>query len=52
MDTTASAVRRGPWNKGKLVGPKTPLKVKDIWPFASGSRYKHAPRPCAIRPWR
>ena len=31
MDTTASVVRRGPWNKGKLVGQKTPLKVKDIW---------------------
>jgi hypothetical protein len=31
MDTTATVVRRAPWNKGKLVGQKTPLKVKDIW---------------------
>ena len=31
MDTTATVVRRGPWNKGKLVGQKAPLKVKDIW---------------------
>jgi integrase len=31
MDTTATAVRRAPWNKGKLVGQKAPLKVKDIW---------------------
>jgi integrase len=23
--------RREPWNKGKLVGQKAPLKVKDIW---------------------
>ena len=22
---------REPWNKGKLVGRKTPLKIKDIW---------------------
>ena len=22
---------REPWNKGKLVGQKTPLKIKDIW---------------------
>ena len=29
--TFPSVVRRGPWNKGKLVGQKTPLKVKDIW---------------------
>ena len=31
MDTAATVVRRGPWNKGKLVGQKAPLKVKDIW---------------------
>jgi len=21
-----------PWNKGKLVGQKTPVKLKEIWP--------------------
>ena len=31
MDSTAAVVRRGPWNKGKLVGQKAALKVKDIW---------------------
>jgi hypothetical protein len=31
MDATVSATRREPWNKGKLVGQKAPLKVKDIW---------------------
>ena len=31
MDTTATVARRGPWNKGKLVGQKAPLKAKDIW---------------------
>jgi hypothetical protein len=29
MDATVA--RREPWNKGKLVGQKAPLKVKDIW---------------------
>ena len=24
-------VRRAPWNKGKLVGQKAPLKLKEIW---------------------
>ena len=24
-------VHREPWNKGKLVGQKAPLKLKDIW---------------------
>ncbi|PCI74752.1 MAG: hypothetical protein COB20_14540 [SAR86 cluster bacterium] len=23
--------RKQPWNKGKLVGQKAPLKLKDIW---------------------
>ena len=26
-----SAVPREPWNKGKLIGQKAPLKLKDIW---------------------
>lgn len=31
MDGAIAANRREPWNKGKLVGQKAPLKVKDIW---------------------
>ena len=31
MGTTANAVRREPWNKGKMVGQKAPFKLKDIW---------------------
>lgn len=33
MDTILpSTLRRPePWNKGKLVGQKAPLKLKDIW---------------------
>jgi hypothetical protein len=23
--------KREPWNKGKLVGQKSPLRLKDIW---------------------
>jgi integrase len=26
-----TALHREPWNKGKLVGQKAPLKLKDIW---------------------
>jgi hypothetical protein len=29
--------RRDPWNKGKLVGQKAPLKLRDIWAIASAS---------------
>ena len=28
---TVLSGRRNPWNKGKLVGQKAPLKLRDIW---------------------
>jgi integrase len=28
---TATRSRRQPWNKGKLIGQKAPLRVRDIW---------------------
>jgi len=33
MDQSTSHVasRKAPWNKGKLIGQKAPLKLKDIW---------------------
>ena len=30
-NTTATAIHREPWNKGKIVGQKAPFKPKDIW---------------------
>jgi site-specific recombinase XerD len=30
-DTTQRKSTREPWNKGKIVGQKAPLKLKDIW---------------------
>lgn len=31
METSDHTAHGEPWNKGKIVGQKTPLKVKDIW---------------------
>jgi hypothetical protein len=32
MDTANKTERRAvPWNKGKLLGQKPPLKLKEIW---------------------
>jgi len=31
LGTTQREPRPEPWNKGKLVGQKAPLKLKDIW---------------------
>lgn len=31
MNTANTANSKIPWNKGKLVGQKLPLKLKEIW---------------------
>ena len=31
MDCTNTSHTRTPWNKGKLVGQKTPFKPKEVW---------------------
>ena len=31
MNTTQIRSTREPWNKGKLVGQKAPLKLREIW---------------------
>ena len=31
MDTANASLVKVPWNKGKIVGQKAPLKLKDIW---------------------
>lgn len=31
METAAESQVKVPWNKGKIVGQKAPLKLKDIW---------------------
>lgn len=31
MEQDLSATHRQPWNKGKIVGQKAPLKLRDIW---------------------
>jgi hypothetical protein len=30
-NTTATAIGRRPWNKGKLTGAKPPLRPKHVW---------------------
>jgi len=38
MDTvSASETPTTPWNKGKLIGQKAPLKLREIWGRKWGS---------------
>jgi integrase len=46
-DTTRNG-SRGPWNKGKLVGQKAPLKVKDIWAIRVRLRIQRRIRDLAL----
>lgn len=46
METVVS--RRIPWNKGKLVGQKAPLKLKDIWAIRVRLQLGHKVRELAL----
>ena len=49
MDTaTTKAVRAAPWNKGKLVGQKPPLKLKEIWAIRIRLQLDHRARELAL----
>ena len=39
---------REPWNKGKLVGQKAPLKPKDIWAIRIHLQNAHHVRGCDL----
>ena len=34
--TMASTRQREPWNKGKLIGQKPPLRPKHVWSIRTG----------------
>jgi len=41
-------IARPPWNKGKLVGQKAPLKVKDIWAIRVRLQLRRCTRDLAL----
>jgi len=43
-----SNLRREPWNKGRLVGQKPPLKPKDVWAIRIHLQNRHAVRDLAL----
>ena len=49
MDTTThTAERATPWNKGKLLGQKPPLKLKEIWAIRIRLQLDHRVRELAL----
>lgn len=43
-----SSIGRQPWNKGKLVGQKTPLRLRDIWAIRVRLQLRSATRDLAL----
>jgi integrase len=48
LSTTQREPRREPWNKGKIVGQKAPLKLKDIWALRVRLNMAHRVRELAL----
>ncbi len=49
MDSISSSkVHREPWNKGKLVGQKSPFKLKEIWAIRVRLQISHRARDLAL----
>lgn len=48
MEAAALVVKREPWNKGKIVGQKAPLKPKDIWALRVRLRMENRTRELAL----
>ena len=48
MDTANASPSKVPWNKGKIVGQKAPLKLKDIWAIRIRLQLGHRTRELAL----
>lgn len=48
MESLAVLHQHEPWNKGKLIGQKTPLKLKEIWAIRIRLELSHRVRDLAL----
>ena len=48
MNTETASPTKVPWNKGKIVGQKAPLKLKDIWAIRVRLQLGHRTRELAL----
>jgi hypothetical protein len=47
-DSLATVVRRTPWNKGKLIGAKPPLRPNQVWSIRTRLLIERRPRDLAL----
>jgi hypothetical protein len=48
MDSETASPTKVPWNKGKFVGKKAPLKLKDNWAIRIRHQLGHRTRELAL----
>jgi hypothetical protein len=49
MKTSIQSLKgQQPWNKGRLVGQKSPLRLRDIWAIRVRLQLRHAARDLAL----
>ena len=48
MESTNNPLVPAPWNKGKLVGQKAPLKPKEVWAIRIRLQMEHQMRDLAL----
>ena len=48
MNASTPSMHREPWKKGKLVGQKAPLKLKEIWAIRVRLQLQHRVRDLAL----
>ena len=49
-DLFGTPLTRHPWNKGKIVGAKPPLRPKHVWSIRTKLQIGPEARPCAVQP--
>ncbi len=47
-DSVEITYGRAPWNKGKLIGQKLPLKQREIWRIRADLEHEHNVRKLAM----
>lgn len=48
METTSGQIQHAPWNKGVIVGQKSPFKLKEIWAIRVRLQRQHRVRELAM----
>ena len=48
MENTSEHVQQAPWNKGVIVGQKSPFKLKEIWAIRVRLQLQHRLRELAM----